>query len=198
MAITGDWGDGSPNSEAVAAAIVQHDPNYTTHLGDVYSVGAPHEIERRFVGGTGGVAWPLGTFGGLAIPGNHEYHSGGHAFADIAMAKHLGVRDGSGAGLRHQPATYFCLQNVHWTIVGLDTGYHSVKWAGLEGLVKLINMVPVLKGTRWAQSLKTKLPRATIKWLGGILADQSRAVILLSHHQDLTTLDKRGNHPKPV
>jgi hypothetical protein len=198
LAITGDWADGSPNSEAVAAEIRRVAPDYTTHLGDIYSVGAQHEIERKFAAGPRAeVIWPLGTFGGLAVPGNHEYHSGAHAFNNIAMGQHLGLRDRSDSPIRHQPATYFCLRNSHWTIVGLDTGYHSVKWAGLEGLAKVINIVPILKDTRWAQSLKTKLPDETLKWLQTILADDSRAIIMLSHHQDLTTLDKRGSHPKP-
>jgi hypothetical protein len=197
VAITGDWANGGKGSEAVATEIGRVDPHVTIHLGDIYSVGAEHEVEKNFLGnGTNGVAWPVGEFGALAVPGNHEYYSGAAAFYDIAMERHLGLRGANGA--RHaQAATYFCLQNEHWSLIGIDTAYHSVKWAGLEGVVRLINKVPILKTTRWAQSLKTKLPKEILAWLRVILADQSRAIILLSHHQDITTLDRRGSHPKP-
>ncbi len=94
LAITGDWADGSADSTAVAAAIERVDADYTTHLGDIYSVGSEREIERRFVGkAKNAVAWPLGKFGGLAVPGNHEYHSGAHAFYKLAMGDYLGFRD---------------------------------------------------------------------------------------------------------
>ena len=197
LAITGDWADGSANSRAVATAIDHVGADYTCHLGDIYSVGATHEIERKFLGHDGGVAWPLGVFGAHAVPGNHEYNSGAHAFYDVALRQHLGLRKATDGSRIAQQATYFCLRNDHWNVIGLDTGYHAVKWAGLEGLVLLINHVPIVKDTRWAQRLKTKLPDEMLDWLRVILADHSRAVVVLTHHQDVTTLDPRGPHPKP-
>ena len=88
IAITGDWADGSANSRAVATAIEQVGADYTCHLGDIYSVGATQEIEHKFLGHDGGVAWPLGGFGGHTVPGNHEYNSGAHAFYDVALRQH--------------------------------------------------------------------------------------------------------------
>lgn len=175
VVMTGDWANGQANSEAVAAAIERANPHHTIHLGDIYSVGAEHEIRGKFLGEVKpGVAWPLGTFGALAVPGNHEYYSGAHAFYDVAMRRYLGLRSDDGA-VSPQAATYFCLQSEQWNIIGLDTGFHSVKLAGMEALVKLINKVPIVKSTRWALALKTKLPEETLEWLRVILRDDSRA-----------------------
>ena len=198
LAITGDWADGSPNSRAVATAIERVGADYTCHLGDIYSVGATHEIERKFLGHDGGIAWPLGRLRRMRCPGQSRIQ--------LRRPRLLRRRPSPAprapntkpaASMIPQPATYFCLRNDHWNVIGLDTGYHAVKWAGLEGLVLLLNHLPILKDTRWAQSLTTELPDEILDWLRVILADDSRAIVVLTHHQDLTTLDPRGPHPKP-
>ncbi len=37
-------------------------------------------------------------------------------------------------GQSPQRASFFCLENEHWQIIALDTGYNSIKWPLLEEL----------------------------------------------------------------
>ncbi len=197
IAVTGDWGDGSDNARRVAAAMEALQPEYTIHLGDIYSVGSEEEVRHNFLGEEGGVAWPVGRFGALAVPGNHEYQSGAHAFYNLAMRKHLGVRASEDGPRVPQPATYFALESGHWSIVGLDTGYHSVKKFPWELAVKVLNWVPLLSRAPLIRRLRTKLPSVIVRWLEPRLAT-GKAMVVLSHHQPVTSLDRRGSHPRPA
>ncbi len=197
IAITGDWGDGSDNARRVAAAMQALEPDYTIHLGDIYSVGSEEEVRHNFLGEEGGVAWPVGRFGALAVPGNHEYQSGAHAFYNLALRKHLGVRAAPGEPRVPQPATYFALESEHWSAVGLDTGYHSVKKFPWELAVKVLNWVPLVNRLPLIRRLRTKLPAVIMRWLEPRLAT-GKALVFLSHHQPVTTLDRRGSHPQPA
>jgi hypothetical protein len=109
------------------------------------------------------------------------------------MSTYLGVRTPDGTR-EEQQATYWSLENEHWRVVGLDTGYHSVKKVFWELFVRLLNLV--WRKNPYAQSLKTKLPNRLLTWLKPKLTDD-RGLIFLSHHQFVTTLDDRGSHPKP-
>lgn len=193
IAITGDWGKGDEHARRVGNAMSRCGADYTIHLGDIYSVGSRREVESNFTGTEpGDVAWPKGQFGALAVPGNHEYQSGAHAFYDLAMKGHLGVKEGDTE--LAQPATYFSIENEHWRVIGLDTGFHSVKKIFWELFVRLLNVFR--RKHPWAQKLKTKLPDHLVTWLKP-LVNGDKSLIFLSHHQYLTTLDKRGSHPQP-
>ena len=198
VSVTGDWGDGSVTAGAVAGAIEGSEPDLTIHLGDIYRVGSEKEVKANFLGLDGGVTWPRKVDGSaLAVPGNHEYQSGGHAFHNHVLPS-LGVRGEEAAQLMPQRTSYFSLHNEHWRIVGLDTGYHSVQMLGLEGVIFLMNRF--FGSSSWVQDRKTKLPRKLRKWLQGVIQADSeapKALIFLSHHQYITALDGRGDYPKP-
>jgi Calcineurin-like phosphoesterase len=67
-----------------------------------------------------------------------------------------------------QQATYFALQTDHWLLVGLDTAYSQHDLAGKQ-----------------------------VEWLGRVLAAAgNRKLILFSHHQPFSLLDRQG--PKLV
>lgn len=82
-----------------------------------------------------------------------------------------------------QWASFFCLQNDHWRIVGVDTGYNSIAfdWGRVPGLSRL-------KWLRKSLHLKPKcnIPEPAMRWLESTLriGDQNdhRGIILLSHH----------------
>jgi predicted phosphodiesterase len=210
--VTGDWGDGSADAQAVADAIEKRKPECTIHLGDIYRVGSVAEVRSNFLGegvpedeadgeGDGSaVRWPRGVDGdALAVPGNHEYQSGGRAFHQVVLPT-LGVAGEAETQLQPQRTSYFCLQNDHWRIIGLDTGYHSVHMLGLELFVLILNRFWLIKGWSWVQGMKTKLSGELIDWLQGVLSDDlddPRAIIFLSHHQYISALDGRGDYPKP-
>src|ERR1700733_9899565 len=120
-----------------AALIEAWRPHYSIHLGDVYYVGDPAEVGANFLGipnpryQFAPCKWPLGSEGAFALNGNHEMYARGYGYFDDILPK-LGVR-GSPHGQR---ASYFCLENDHWRIIALDTGYNSVGAPILERFVQ--------------------------------------------------------------
>src|SRR5215467_2186606 len=74
IAIAGDWGTGTVESETVANSMMKANPDYTLHLGDVYYVGGSAEIKQNCLGedskGYTGVRWPHGSVGSFGMNGN--------------------------------------------------------------------------------------------------------------------------------
>ncbi len=192
LSIAGDWGAGRESRAAeVADGMLTHEPHYCLHLGDVYHVGSETEVREHFLGENGGVRWPWGTMGSLAVPGNHEYQSGAHAYYDL-MLPALGTVGPNGQR-RPQRASFFCLENEHWRVIGLDTGRLSVHPPIIEFVYRLLTKLPVF--ARW----RTRLPRLLVQWLRDTVdvAGDRRGLVLLSHHQYVSVFDRRGDHPGP-
>jgi hypothetical protein len=149
--------------------VTRHQPDYTIHLGDTYYVGDKKEIRNNFLPNAS--FWPYGNVGSFALNGNHEMYSNGYGFFDELLPW---------MGLYHskpvkQKASYFCLENEHWQIIGLDTGYRSVGIPILELLFSKADLRPEI-----------------IKWLKEELKveDSNRGVVLLTHHQHTSAFDK--------
>lgn len=162
IGLAGDWGSGTMSAYRVRDQMLELKPQITIHLGDVYFVGTQEEFDEYFLGDDD---WPRGNLerrqGISALPsyalnGNHEMYSGGHAYFR-AIQQVFG-----------QQASYFCLENDYWRIVGLDSGYSAKLIPGLE-------LMPW-----WI-----KLQAANQRWLEqNVLAvPDRRPIILLSHHQ---------------
>jgi hypothetical protein len=118
VALASDWGSGTEMAYRVRDRIVSHDPHITVHLGDVYYTGKIEEFADYFLGDDD---WPRGSLQpgdeSTALPSytlnaNHEMYSGGFGYFDAIQR--LG-----------QETSYFCLENEHWRIVALDSGYYS-------------------------------------------------------------------------
>jgi 3',5'-cyclic AMP phosphodiesterase CpdA len=168
IALAADWGTGTRSAYAVGKAIRDERPDVTIHLGDVYYSGTENEFREYFLGPG---RWPLGGLkgtdgrarGAYALNGNHEMYSGGAGYFRAALPA-LG-----------QETSYLCLENAHWRIVGLDTGYYAKTFPLLELFVDFI-----------------RLHRANHRWLKQVVfADPNdrRPVILLSHHQWFSAFD---------
>src|SRR6202035_5285651 len=78
-----------------------------------------------------GNPWTRGKVGSFALLGNHEMYAQGIAFFDHLLHT-LGSRDRSSRNYGGQKARFFCLENDHWRILGLDTGYHSISKPFIE------------------------------------------------------------------
>lgn len=174
--LVSDWGSGLPRAQKVAAAIRDElddadaalRDKHVIHLGDVYYSGLPREYESNFL-----AYWPVQrkeaeTISSWCLNANHDMYSGGWGYFDyllrddVRFQRHM---DSSGV-----PSSFFSLENEHWLLLGLDTGYHE----------NLIFDAHDLYGGQAA-------------WVSGRLAAvPSKNGILLSHHQPFSAYERGG------
>jgi len=184
IALAGDWGSGTDEAACVAQRICEYQPHYSIHLGDVYYVGDAVEVGENFLGDPNPASkytpceWPKGSEGTFALNGNHEMYARGIGYFDFMLPK-LGIR----GNVHGQRASYFCLENNHWRIIAIDTGYKSV------GL-------PVIE---YVLQPDCSLPQELVDWLRTVVRPNSedpRGIIILSHHQYYSRFD--CCYPKPA
>jgi len=164
VSLIGDWGTGTEEAHSIAEQVKQDSPHFTIHLGDIYYVGAKEEVQANMFGKNTGVEWPTGSLGSFALNANHEMYARGIGYFEYLLPA-LGMKDG-----REQKASFFCLRNDHWLVIGLDTGYYSVG-------------VPVIEMVFKANA---RLHAKLLDWLREVVRlpeDHQRGVVLLSHHQ---------------
>lgn len=174
ISIAGDWGTGTDEAYEVAQRMQEFNPHYTIHLGDVYYVGDEIEVKENCLGVRDPhysfipCNWPLGSVGSFALNGNHEMYALGRAYFDLFLPE-LGIRPAPGAHPSGQKASFFCLQNDYWRIIGLDTGYNSIG-------------IPLLE---YIFSPSCKLRDELLSWIREQVNPKGskRGTILLSHHQ---------------
>jgi hypothetical protein len=184
VALAGDWGSGTAEAAAVAGTIAAGQPHFTVNLGDIYHVGDADEVRANFLGeslhGFTGVAWPRGSRGTFALNGNHDMYARGGAYFG-GLLPLLGL-----AGGAPQRASYFCLENRHWRLIALDTGYRSVAW-------------PLLEELPWPPFAPANdLVPAQLEWLRQVLGSdrQPKAAIVLTHHPPWSRFERA--YPQPA
>jgi predicted phosphodiesterase len=187
IAIASDWGTDTVESALVGNFMRQDKPDYSLHLGDVYYVGTPKEVEANF-GRKGDDSsqgdWAYGSKGFLAVPGNHEFYSKGIGFYDNLLSKtFIQKPDGT---VTKQKAGFFYLHNQHWRIIGLDTGYTSVG-------IPIIDLII---------DAKCELKKEQISWLINEVKigdpHDTRGIIIMSHHQYFSAFEKGAGFPRPA
>jgi calcineurin-like phosphoesterase family protein len=149
IALVFDWGTGIDRAIAVSKEIDKRAPQHAIHLGDVYYAGTENEVNERFLDD-----WPKNVSEhSWALNSNHEMYSGGYGYFKITLKKF------------GQPASYFCLRNSNWQIIGLDTGYvdHNLNLEQFE-------------------------------WLLHKVYNYSGKTVLLSHHQLFSAFDSQGEN----
>lgn len=151
IAIVGDWGTGLYGAPEIAAAIrTDRDPFAALiHLGDVYYSGTSREMKDRFLD-----VWPTRP-GAIsrALNSNHDMYSGGHAYFGDTLPRF------------DQEASYFALQNTHFTLIGLDVAYDD-----------------------------HEIDDPQVEWIEDVLAQAgSRRVLFFSHHQLYSPFDGQGS-----
>ncbi|MFN8356720.1 MAG: metallophosphoesterase [Spirosomataceae bacterium] len=182
VTLAADWASNTQESDDVGTLMDNENPDYSIHLGDVYYVGLENEINDNF--GPQG-SWPRGKLGTLAIPGNHEYYSNGKDFYETLLSKYTRVVKSTGPDVVvAQQAGFFCLENEHWRIIALDTGYTSVGTPIIEFLFQP----------------NCELRDEQVNWLREVvkLGDETdkRGLVILSHHQYFSGFE--GNYPRPA
>jgi hypothetical protein len=179
VALAGDWGTGTDEAALVARQIEGFRAHYTIHLGDVYYMGDGREVAENFLGQPvqgshfTPIAWPLGSRGSFSLLGNHEMYARGIAYFKHILPSLGEMRNGVSQG---QQASFFCLENDDWRVIGIDTGYDSVNWPFIESILEP----------------DCALPPLLIDWLEKALKpseDDARGIIVLSHHQYFSAFD---------
>jgi hypothetical protein len=184
LSVAGDWGTGTDEAQKVAECIEKFAPDFTIHLGDVYFVGDETEIKENFLGETTSpyqpVKWPMGKLGSFALSGNHEMYARGTAYFNSILPK-MGLRKAGSDWGEGQWASFFCLENKYWRIIGIDTAYNAT---GFDW-----GRMPVLKnGKRLRKSVRFKprcsFPDALLSWLERTVnpSGDKRGLVLLTHH----------------
>ncbi len=178
ISLVADWGTGTAESQQVADALASFRPHYTIHLGDVYYVGTRQEVEENFFSL---VDWPEGSVGSFALNGNHEMYAKGKAYFETLLPT-LGLRDPATGAFQGQQASFFCLENDFWRILGLDTGYNSIRRIPLSEYI-----VPP----------SCKFPDPLLAWLRdpARLAADKRGLILLTHHPYFSAFERAYEKP---
>jgi hypothetical protein len=170
IALLGDWA--SSTAESIQIAQLTGVQDYSIHLGDTYYVGNSKEIADNF-NDTFDAPWPYGRHGSFAMLGNHEMYSSGKSYF-TELLPYMGCFS-PGKDPQRQEASYFCLENDHWRIISLDTGYNSLKgWLGLNANTGL------------------RLRDELVAWLSDTVkpTKDNRGIILLSHHQCFSAFEK--------
>lgn len=164
IGIVADWGTGEPEALEVLRQVKEnHQPQVAIHLGDIYYAGTEHEVENYFY-----QPWkkilniPNSNILSLALPGNHDMYAGGKPFYDLLKKLHIDNK------INSTPASYFCLRNKDWQLIGLDTALHD----------RLIGGPTYLEDSE-VEWLKDKFDTAG-----------DRGTILLSHHQLFSANDR--------
>ena len=120
---------------------------HVIHLGDVYYSGWSNEYDDNFLHD-----WPVhageeSRARSWCLNANHDMFGGGHAyFGHLLKQPRFDQQNG---------CSYFCLENKHWQIFGLDTAYSEYDLHGNQA--------------EWVKKLRAERP-------------DSKAV-MLSHHQ---------------
>ncbi|WP_373512750.1 metallophosphoesterase [Persicitalea sp.] len=178
LALMSDWASDTTESDAVAHLVARYAPDYTIHLGDVYFVGTPHEIAENFTAPY--ASWYYGASGSLALCGNHEMYSNGDAYyQQLLPAMYINAEGVK----KSQRAAFFCLENEHWRIIGLDTGYTSVGRPFLEVL----------------SPPDCRLRDEQMDWLRDVVRlgdpEDKRGLVFMSHHPYISAF--REDYFKP-
>lgn len=165
VGIVADWGTGEPEALEVLQQVKAHNPQVAIHLGDVYYAGTDYEVKNYFEKPwTEILELNTSKILSLALPGNHDLYSGGAPYYNLL--DRLAVLNGFAAGT--QLASYFCLRNDNWQLIGMDTALHD----RLGG-----------KPTRLENSEKDWI-------IDKIQNADGRRTILLSHHQLFSANDQ--------
>lgn len=151
LALVADWATGTASAQALLEQIKALAPDVVIHLGDVYFSGLPEEVQEHFLGvfkAVFGERMPRV----FTLAGNHDRYSGGRGFKELLAE--LG-----------QPASYFCLRNRRWQLLGMDTSLHDVNPAERRTNV-------------------TELEAGEVTYhLDKLSRSEGRGTVLLSHHQ---------------
>jgi calcineurin-like phosphoesterase family protein len=173
--LLGDWGTHMTDNVAMLRQGLRTlRPDVIIHLGDIYYSGTTFECEQNVLKVMNDLVGELGIARPpfFAIPGNHEYYSGGQGFFHMIARLNEGI-----AGCQ-QRASYFCLRSEDdaWQFLAMDTGYNDRDPAS-----------PTAPGLRTSE----------VRWHRDKLDRFPGSTVLLSHHQLFSAHDALSDGATP-
>jgi hypothetical protein len=170
VGILGDWGTGEPEALAVLDQLMQRKPDLIIHVGDVYYAGTEDEQNSNFLTPIANARQKYGrNVPVYALPGNHDYYSGGTGFYGMLARLNQGVPNAS-----VQANSFFCLRNAAWQLQGMDTGYNDS------------DLLDVAEDNTHLRDDEAAWHKAQLRGAG------RRQVILFSHHQLFSAFEQIG------
>ena len=170
VGILGDWGTGEPEALAVLDQLMQLKPHLIIHVGDVYYAGTEDEQNTNFLAPIADARRKYGrNVPVYALPGNHDYYSGGAGFYGMLARLNQGVPNAS-----VQANSFFCLRNAAWQLQGMDTGYNDS------------DLLRVAEDNTHLRADEAAWHRTQLAYAG------RRQVILFSHHQLYSAFEQIG------
>jgi predicted phosphodiesterase len=159
IGLVADWATGQEQALEVLRQVKRQNPQVVIHLGDIYYAGTESEVENYFALPWNSILKPEESgITSLVLPGNHDLYAGGQPFYNLL--------DKIGQG-----ASYFCLRNQDWQLIGLDTALND----------KLHGPPTTLEPTE-------------LEWLRDKIDNSgNRRTVLLSHHQLFSTNEEFGD-----
>jgi hypothetical protein len=181
LVVVGDWGTGLPRAQAVArymaeevaAALKEGRQAHVIHLGDVYYSGLPTEVQRHVL-----AYWPVTSeqaksgVTSWSLNGNHDMYSGGFGYFDTLLGDPRFAAQHSPDGAA---TSFFRLTSPSWDFVALDTSW--------DPDVLSMGAIGVLQD-----------PQAN--FAESVAAASGRKLVLLSHHQLVTSYDPADLGPQ--
>jgi len=178
--VAADWGSGTEEAFVVTKLLKESGAHYTVNMGDLYLVGSPDDARKNALGirydndtFKTPVEWLSGSLGSFWFQGNHEMYARGIGYFESILPK-MGFKDVNGKA-KGQKTSYQLMENEHWRIIFLDTGYttystliHNDDNSFLEPVVDWLKNVVKLGNT----------------------ADK-RGVVILTHHNFMSAFSKR-------
>lgn len=176
VVVVGDWGSGLPRARDVARFMAQEVADaidhgravHVVHLGDVYYSGDKVEYKRRVLAEG---MWPVTVQQARAgvtswsLNGNHDMYGGGWGYFDTLLKEERFRNQSSPDG---HPTSFFRIRTPSWDLAGLDTSWDpEVLSLGQKGVLAD--------------------PQAEL--LAGWAAQSDRKLMLLSHHQLVSSYD---------
>lgn len=176
IALLSDWASNTLECQKIAQQAGIND--YSIHMGDTYYVGNAQEIAENFDPTQGG-SWPYGNLGSFAMAGNHEMYSGGQSYFTQLLPSMGAYQANIEEPVQVQQASFFCLENENWRVIGLDTGYTC------------------LKGITETDNTDLELRQEQLDWLENVvnLKGDNRGIIILSHHQCFSAFESEFLNP---
>ena len=160
IAIIGDWGTGELRAQRLLEEVAKAQPDILLHLGDIYYACTSSEANTFYDNLM--KAFPAKKPRILTLCGNHDMYSGAAPY--FALLNRIG-----------QPASYFCLRNQYWQLLGADTGRND--FDPLEGG----------GGATWIRDYDEGETFSELAWHKDKLVNAGgRKTVLFTHHQLFT------------